>query len=55
MLSQTLEADEGYFRLLRMAVDILLAYMAREREILQQWFQLDSVSTVATRSARHAS
>ena len=39
MLSQTLEADEAYFRLLKEAVDVLLAYMAREREILREWFQ----------------
>lgn len=52
MLSQTLEADEAYFRFLRMAVDTLLAYMAREREILQQWFQSDSASAIAARSAR---
>lgn len=39
MLSQTLEADQEYFRLLQKAVDVLLAYMAYERDILQQWFQ----------------
>lgn len=39
MLSQTLEADEAYFRLLSETVEILLGYMAREREILREWFQ----------------
>ena len=39
MLSQTLEANEAYFKLLKEAVEVLLGYMAREREILREWFQ----------------
>ena len=39
ILSQTLEADEAYFKLLSETVDFLLGYMAREHEILREWFQ----------------
>ena len=45
MLSLALEKNHTYFKLLEKAVQLILAYLMRERELLQEW----SISQVKRR------
>ncbi len=50
MLSFTLDKNETYFRLLAKAVEMMLAYIAHERELLQEWCEEQAMSEAIGRS-----